>query len=315
MTPPVAIASSSGCAWKMTSVRGIVAILARDGRGTWSPAQPDVRVRKQRLSLVLPGGCDASRLVAVLAVAVGLVQQVVRRRSAQARQEDFPAVDQPGVTDDRDQGRRRRVRRPTRSAATYADAFDGVKAYFDMVNAKGGIYGRDLELDVGARRPAGATTSRRSRRSSPRTSLRGAARRRRLLVHRRRRSSPTRGSRPSAGTSTRSGRARRTSSARRAPASTCTGCSVGLPCLAKETGQKKVGVLGVHRPSSRPTASTGIEKSFEKYPDGRDRVHRHEPVVRRHRLQRRGRPDEGRGRRPRHHLHGQQRRGCTWPRR
>ena len=28
----------------------------------------------------------------------------------------------------------------------YASAFDGVKAYFDMVNDGGGIYGRDLEL-------------------------------------------------------------------------------------------------------------------------------------------------------------------------
>jgi branched-chain amino acid transport system substrate-binding protein len=55
------------------------------------------------------------------------------------------AVDQPGVTDDtiRVGGV---VSKTNVINGPYGSAFDGVKAYFDMVNSKGGIYGRELEL-------------------------------------------------------------------------------------------------------------------------------------------------------------------------
>jgi ABC-type branched-subunit amino acid transport system substrate-binding protein len=54
-------------------------------------------------------------------------------------------VDQPGVTDDtiRVGGV---VSKTNILNGPYASAFDGVKAYFDMVNDAGGIYDRDLEL-------------------------------------------------------------------------------------------------------------------------------------------------------------------------
>ena len=54
-------------------------------------------------------------------------------------------VDQPGVTDDtiRVGGV---VSKTNALNGPYASAFDGVKAYFDMVNSEGGIYGRKLEL-------------------------------------------------------------------------------------------------------------------------------------------------------------------------
>ncbi|HZR11614.1 MAG TPA: ABC transporter substrate-binding protein [Acidimicrobiia bacterium] len=57
----------------------------------------------------------------------------------------FPPVDQPGVTPTE-------IRVSGVAAVTnplgvkYASAFDGVQAYFDMVNSEGGIYGRKLVL-------------------------------------------------------------------------------------------------------------------------------------------------------------------------
>lgn len=57
----------------------------------------------------------------------------------------FPEVDQPGVT--RDAIRVGGVTSTTNPVqGPYDTAYDGVKAYFAMVNAKGGIYGRDLKL-------------------------------------------------------------------------------------------------------------------------------------------------------------------------
>ncbi len=54
-------------------------------------------------------------------------------------------VDAPGVTDTEIRvGGVASVTNPL--GGTYGDAFEGVKAYFDMVNASGGIYGRKLVL-------------------------------------------------------------------------------------------------------------------------------------------------------------------------
>ncbi len=55
------------------------------------------------------------------------------------------AVDQPGVTSDtiRVGGV---VSKTNALNGPYASAFDGVKAYFNMVNSEGGIYNRKLEL-------------------------------------------------------------------------------------------------------------------------------------------------------------------------
>ena len=62
-------------------------------------------------------------------------------------QEDFPAVDQPGVTDDeiRVGGVVTVTQNPT--GVSYEPAFDGVEAYFEYINeTEGGVYGRELVL-------------------------------------------------------------------------------------------------------------------------------------------------------------------------
>jgi ABC-type branched-subunit amino acid transport system substrate-binding protein len=61
-------------------------------------------------------------------------------------QEDFPPVDQPGVTDTEIKvGGVASVTNPL--GGNYGSSFDGVEAYFDYINSKGGIYGRELVLD------------------------------------------------------------------------------------------------------------------------------------------------------------------------
>jgi len=59
----------------------------------------------------------------------------------------FPAVDQPGVTSKTITvgGVATESNDPT--GASLGSAFDGAKAYFAMVNSKGGVYGRKLVLD------------------------------------------------------------------------------------------------------------------------------------------------------------------------
>ena len=64
------------------------------------------------------------------------------------------AVDQPGVTDTEIRvGGIASVTNPL--GTDYGAAFDGVKAYFEMVNSEGGIYGRDLELVTSATTSSG----------------------------------------------------------------------------------------------------------------------------------------------------------------
>ena len=61
--------------------------------------------------------------------------------------EDFPTVDQPGVTDDeiRVGGVVTVTQNPT--GVSYGPAFDGVEAYFAYINeTEGGVYGRELVL-------------------------------------------------------------------------------------------------------------------------------------------------------------------------
>jgi ABC-type branched-subunit amino acid transport system substrate-binding protein len=95
-----------------------------------------------------------ARLIAVVAV-LSLVAFACSNASDDDKADDTTttsggggsaaSVDQPGVTDTtiRVGGV---VSKTNPINGPYASAFDGVKAYFDMVNAAGGIYGRDLEL-------------------------------------------------------------------------------------------------------------------------------------------------------------------------
>jgi ABC-type branched-subunit amino acid transport system substrate-binding protein len=81
-----------------------------------------------------------SRAVAALAVVVA-VGTVAGGSIAGAQEE----AGRPGVTDDTIRvGGVASVTNPLGGA--YGDAFDGVKAYFEMINSQGGIYERDLEL-------------------------------------------------------------------------------------------------------------------------------------------------------------------------
>ncbi len=198
------------------------------------------------------------RLVAVL-VAVGLVAGVgVLSAGAQ---EDFPAVDQPGVTPTEIKvGGVASKTNPL--GGKYGDSFNGVKAYFDFVNSKGGIYGRELELtsehddqlgnnrqevqalldeDIFAVLPVAVLL------------FSGAD----LLADA---GIPTFGwniNKEWTGPPNLFGE--------KGSYLDFTGASVGLPYLAKKTGSKKVGVLAYTAEQSAECAE-GIQNSFEKYP-------------------------------------------------
>ena len=88
------------------------------------------------------------RRAAALLVSVGIAGSgLATTASAGAPDQPFPRVDQPGVSD-------RTIRvggvvsKTNPLGGDYASAFDGVKAYFNMVNASKdkGIYGRKLRL-------------------------------------------------------------------------------------------------------------------------------------------------------------------------
>ncbi len=83
-----------------------------------------------------------------LGVAAGAIAAALPASAgASSPKQPFPKVDQPGVTDTEiDVGGVTSKTNPL--GGTYADAFAGVKAYFDMVNSSKakGIYGRKLKL-------------------------------------------------------------------------------------------------------------------------------------------------------------------------
>jgi ABC-type branched-subunit amino acid transport system substrate-binding protein len=80
-----------------------------------------------------------------LVIAVSLL--AAGSAAAAGAQDDFPAVDQPGVTDTEIQvgGVVTDTQNPT--GVSYGPAFDGVEAYFDYINkTEGGVFGRKLVL-------------------------------------------------------------------------------------------------------------------------------------------------------------------------
>jgi ABC-type branched-subunit amino acid transport system substrate-binding protein len=101
------------------------------------------------------------RLIAVVALVIGLVATGCGNSSSGKSKKttttsaassgsstpsgSFPAVNQPGVTPT--EIRVSGVASTTNPlGGLYGTAFDGVQAYFDMINAQGGIYGRKLTL-------------------------------------------------------------------------------------------------------------------------------------------------------------------------
>ncbi len=93
--------------------------------------------------------------LASLVVAAGVLAAVVPvSAGADTPSQQFPPVDQPGVTQT-EINVGGVVSKTNPLGGDYASAFDGVQAYFNMVNASKdkGIYGRKLNLSLEARRP------------------------------------------------------------------------------------------------------------------------------------------------------------------
>lgn len=89
------------------------------------------------------GRRGVGRLVAVVA-SVSLLAVAVAP-AAGAQQDEFPAVDQPGVTDTEIQVGGIVSDEGDPTGGSLESSFDGVKAYFDYINdTEGGIYGRKL---------------------------------------------------------------------------------------------------------------------------------------------------------------------------
>ena len=277
---------------------------SHDGRGTGRPRNLTLELGNSDFRLYFRG-VGMRRLVAVL-VAVGLVTGVgVLSAGAQ---EDFPAVDQPGVTADRDPGRRGRLedQPPRRQVRRRLRRRQGVLRH-------GQRQGRDLrarpQAHVGARRPAGqqpqevqALLDEDIFAVLPVSVLlfSGAD----LLADA---GIPTFGwniNEEWTGPPNLFGE--------KGSFLDFTGASVGLPYLAKKLGCEEGRRARLHR-----RAVDGLRRRHRELvrevPGGRGRVHRHQPVVRRHRPQRRGLPDERGRRRPGRHLHGQQRRAPHLP--
>jgi branched-chain amino acid transport system substrate-binding protein len=85
------------------------------------------------------------RWVAVLAALV--LVSAIGTPIASAQQDEFPAVDQPGVTDSEIKVGGIITEEGSPTGAELSSAFDGVKAYFEYINkTEGGVYGRDLTL-------------------------------------------------------------------------------------------------------------------------------------------------------------------------
>ncbi len=108
--------------------------------------------------------------LASLVVAAGVLAAVVPvSAGADMPSQQFPPVDQPGVTQTEiNVGGVASKTNPL--GGDYASSFDGVQAYFNMVNASKdkGIYGRKLNLSSEARRPG-----RQQPAGGPRADLRG----------------------------------------------------------------------------------------------------------------------------------------------
>jgi ABC-type branched-subunit amino acid transport system substrate-binding protein len=92
------------------------------------------------------GAVRVGRWVALLA-AISLVGAVIAPAASAQQDEEFPAVDQPGVTDTEINVGGIVTEEGSPTGAQLTSAFDGVKAYFEYINkTEGGVYGRDLVL-------------------------------------------------------------------------------------------------------------------------------------------------------------------------
>ena len=281
---------------------------------------------RQELDRVEPGehshgGCECRSLgcawsaASVVVAALSLVGLV--GGPAVGAAPTFPAVDQPGVTTKEIKvgGVVTASNDPT--GGTLDTAYDGVEAYFDYVNSKGGVYGRKLVLDA---KHDDQLANNRGEVQNLLTNDdvfavdagRGPA------LHRRRSCSPTPGARRTGGTSTRSG-ARRTTTP--GPSNFFTNVGDYHLLHLRHCGPAVVAAQEAEAsPHRQPRVQRlavdvlrrGAREEPQEVQDRQDRVPGQEPDVRHPRLQRAGRADEGQERRHGHHLHRRQRGRDAW---
>ena len=188
--------------------------------------------------------------------------------------------------------------------APYGDIFKGAKAYFAMVNSKGGIYGRKLVL--AAQRDDQMTQNlRETQACSPRTT-----------------SSPPWAWPPSSTSAVPTELAKNgipsfgwnINADWNKPnlfgnvGALCLGCSGRRAAVDRQAARQEDDRRPRLQRRRLQEVRRGGPEVVRGVPDRQDRLLHRQPVVRRRRLQRRGLQDEGRRRRLHHHLHGHQRR-------
>ena len=249
--------------------------------------------------------------LASLVVAAGVLAAVVPvSAGADTPSQQFPPVDQPGVTET-EINVGGVVSKTNPLGGDYASAFDGVQAYFDMVNASKdkGIYGRKLnlsskrddQLGMNRQEVQGLISEDNVFAVLPVAVLlfTGAD----LLGQS---GIPTFGWNINAewGSEQAAGPPNLFGEKGSFLCFTCP--SAALPWLAQKLKAKKVGLLAYKVPQSADCAE-GSAGDVRQVPGVEDRVHRHQPRLRRDRPQQRRLADEGQGRRSGHDVHGQQR--------
>jgi ABC-type branched-subunit amino acid transport system substrate-binding protein len=146
----------------------------------------------------------------------------------------------------------------------YASAFDGTKAFFDMVNSKGGIYGRKLEL-VSERDDQMGQNQQQVQAMLSQDNV-FAALPMATIVSFTGAQDLIDANVPTFGWNINTEFTGHKNMFGTNYGALCLGCVGSLqPFIAKQLGKKRIGVLAYNQASSTPCAE-GIEKSFEKYP-------------------------------------------------
>ena len=191
------------------------------------------------------------------------------------------------------------------TGGSLGSAFDGVKAYFDYINSKGGVYGRKLVLD--SKRDDGLANNRSEVQGLLTKDdvfaalpiavqlFTGAD----LLAEA---GIPTYGWDINEEWGSENHKPGPPNFFTQVGDYICFTCANPSPqtLVAEEARPPPRRCPRVQRVAVRRRAPTGLREQLQEVPDRQDRVPRQEPLVRHPRLQRAGRADEGQGRRPRH---------------
>jgi ABC-type branched-subunit amino acid transport system substrate-binding protein len=203
------------------------------------------------------------RLVAV-AVVAGMVAATTAVGSASAA-EEFPAVNQPGVTDTTIRvGGVTSTTNPIQGK--YGEAYDGVKAYFAMINKQGGMYGRKLEV-VAERDDQIANNKREVQALLDQDNVFAALPMATIFEFSGADQLEADGV-PTFGWNINPEFTDKQNIFGDRPG-LCFDCAgVGLPWLAKKLKKKKVGVLAYNSAASSRDCAKGVENSFDEYKSG-----------------------------------------------